>query len=195
MGQLRTFATDTESGWEADWVRAENLRLVGENARLQARIDELERMADSDPLVDIYNRRAFVREIARAQTMNGRYHIPSTVVFLDLNDFKGVNDRYGHAIGDDLLRAIGVTLSEGVRECDLVARLGGDEFGVLLFKTTPEVARAKAAALQTRIQGCRIDLPTGTVGVDAAWGVASCEPGCDPESVLSRADRAMYRGK
>ena len=176
-------------------LRAENARLAAEVGRLSSRIAELERDADTDPLVDIYNRRAFVREIGRAQTMSNRYHIPSAVIFLDLNQFKVVNDRYGHAIGDDLLRQIGEALRDSVRDCDLVARLGGDEFGVLLFKTLTEEARAKAQALVCRIQSCRVSLPTGDVSVSAAWGVSPCEPGMAAEAVLSRADRAMYMEK
>ena len=176
-------------------LEVENRALRTRVAALQARVDELERMADADPLVDIYNRRAFVREIARAQTVSERYHIPSAVVFFDLNGFKTVNDRYGHAVGDELLREIGECLKAGVRPCDLVARLGGDEFAVLLFKTPLEVARAKAEALQVRIQSCRILMPTDAVSVDAAWGLAPCEPGVKAEEILARADRAMYAGK
>ena len=176
-------------------LRAENARLSAEVGRLSSRIRELERDADTDPLVDVYNRRAFVREIARAQTVSARYHIPSCAVFFDLNSFKAVNDRYGHAIGDELLRKVGSALVESVRDCDLVARLGGDEFGVLLFKTTMEEARAKAQSLTCRVQACRIELPTGDVGVGAAWGAAPCEPGIKPEEVIARADRAMYLEK
>ena len=176
-------------------LEVENRSLRTRVAALQARVDELERMADADPLVDIYNRRAFIREIARAQTVSARYHIPSAVVFFDLNGFKTVNDRYGHAVGDELLREIGECLKAGVRPCDLVARLGGDEFAVLLFKTPLDVARAKAEALQVRIQSCRITMPTDMVGVDAAWGLAPCEPGVEAEQILARADRAMYAGK
>jgi len=173
-------------------LRAENARLASEVGRLSSRIRELERDADMDPLVDVYNRRAFMREIIRAQTVSERYHIPSCVVFLDLNSFKAVNDRYGHAIGDDLLRKIGKALVVSVRDCDLVARLGGDEFGILLFKTSPLEARAKAQSLICRVQACHIDLPTGDISVGAAWGVAPCEPGVSPDAVLARADRAMY---
>ena len=176
-------------------LQAENARLAAEVGRLSARIGELERDADTDPLVDVYNRRAFVREIRRAQTVSARYHIPSAVIFLDLNRFKSVNDRFGHAIGDDLLRQVGEALRGSVRDCDLVGRLGGDEFGVILFKTGVREAEAKAQALVCRVQACRIAHPTGDIGVSAAWGVAVCEPGIGPEAVLARADRAMYRIK
>ncbi len=172
-----------------------NEELSGEIARLRMRILELEHAADTDPLVPVYNRRAFLREISRAQTVMQRYDMLSTIIFFDLNDFKTVNDRFGHGIGDSLLKKIGVVLQSGVRDCDMVARLGGDEFGILLFKTDTEVARAKALALSCRIAEQKISMPTGDVSVGAAWGVAPCEPGDTVEQVLARADRAMYMSK
>lgn len=172
-----------------------NEELASEIARLRMRILELEHAADTDPLVPVYNRRAFLREISRAQTVMERYDMLSTIIFFDLNGFKSVNDRYGHGIGDNLLKMIGVILQSGVRDCDMVARLGGDEFGILLFKTDIEVARAKAQALSCRIAEQKITMPTGDVSIDAAWGVAPCEPEDTVEQVLARADRAMYMSK
>ena len=173
----------------------ENKTLNHEIARLRLRVLQLERAADTDPLVPVYNRRAFMREIARAQTVMARYDLPSTVLFFDLNDFKTINDRYGHSIGDALLQKIGNVLLSGVRDCDMVARLGGDEFAVLLFKTDLALAKAKAAALSCRIADQHVDMPTGKINVTAAWGVAPCEPGDSPVQVLDRADRAMYMAK
>jgi len=179
---------------DADLVQ-ENQSLSSEIARLRLRVLELERAADTDPLVPIYNRRAFMREVARAQTVMARYDMLSSIVFFDLNGFKSINDRFGHGIGDELLMKTGKVLLEGVRDCDMVARLGGDEFGILLFKTNPTVARAKAATLACRIAEERVELPTGDVELTAAWGVAPCEPEDTPEQILARADRAMYMAK
>lgn len=181
---------------EADQaLKTANEELSGEVARLRLRIFELERAADTDPLVPIYNRRAFLREIARAQTVMSRYDMLSTIIFFDLNGFKSINDRFGHGVGDDLLKMIGGVLQEGVRDCDMVARLGGDEFGILLFKTNVKVAKAKANTLSCRIADQKIKMPTGEVYVTSAWGVAPCEPGDTVEQVLARADRAMYMAK
>ena len=172
-----------------------NEDMLGEIAQLRLRILELEHAADTDPLVPVYNRRAFLREIARAQTVMARYDMESSIIFVDLNGFKSVNDRFGHGIGDQLLQKIGTVLQAGVRDCDMVARLGGDEFGVLLFKSNLTVARAKAQTLCCRISEQSIELPTGKVGTSASWGVAPCEPGDTVEQVLARADRAMYMAK
>jgi len=132
-------------------LRADNERLTLELNQMRLRLLEVERRADTDPLVPVYNRRAFIREVEKAKTIMARYDILSSVIFFDLNGFKSINDRYGHSIGDELLRQVGDVLNAKVRSCDLVARLGGDEFGVLLFKTSGEEAKAKAAAL-----GCHI---------------------------------------
>lgn len=180
--------TDTQVG-------EENMLLTSEVARLRLRVLELEQAADTDPLIPVFNRRAFMREVDRAQTVMARYNMISSLIFFDLNGFKAINDRFGHAIGDGLLQKVGDVLVSGVRHCDMVARLGGDEFGVLLFKSTPDIAKAKAAALACRIADQKVEMPTGDVSVSAAWGVAPCEPGETPEQILDRADRAMYMAK
>ena len=162
---------------------------------MRLRILDLEHAADTDPLVPVYNRRAFMREVEKARTVMLRYDILSSVIFFDLNGFKNINDRYGHAIGDDLLRKVGEALLENVRSCDLVARLGGDEFGVLLFKSSILEAKAKAAALACHIANQAVELPTGSVKINTAWGVSPCQAEDTAEQILARADRAMYSDK
>ena len=179
---------------DADLVM-ENEDLLSEVGRLRLRVLELERAADTDPLVPVFNRRAFMRELGRAQTVMSRYDLLSSMIFLDLNGFKSINDRFGHGVGDQLLLKVGNVLMSGVRSCDMVARLGGDEFGILLFKTDPGIAKAKAATLTCRIAEQKVEMPTGDVGVTAAWGVAPCEAEDTPEQILARADRAMYMAK
>lgn len=173
----------------------DNLSLQSEITRLRARVLELERAADTDPLVPVYNRRAFMREVSRAQIVMERYDMVSSLIFFDLNGFKAINDAYGHTVGDDLLKAVGTLLLTGVRQCDMVARLGGDEFGVLLFKSAPDIARAKAATLACRMREKRIATGSGFVNISASWGVAPCKPGGTAEDILHQADQAMYEAK
>lgn len=180
---------------DVDSLGIENERLKLELNKMRLRLLEVERAADTDPLVPIYNRRAFVREVEKAKTIMARYDILSSVIFFDLNGFKAINDRYGHSIGDELLRKVAGALNDNVRSCDLVARLGGDEFGVLLFKSSGEDARAKAAALSNYIAQQSVDLPTSKISVTSAWGVSSCEAEESAEQILARADRAMYEAK
>lgn len=170
-------------------------RLQDEISILKTQILQLEQKADTDPLVQIYNRRALMREIGRAQVLMSRYDILCSVIFFDLNGFKTINDKFGHSIGDDLLIKIGEALKANVRDCDMVARIGGDEFGVLLFKTDASVARAKAASLACRIAEQSIDMAGELISVSSAWGVSPCHPEDTARQILHRADRAMYESK
>jgi len=184
----RTGVTDSK-------LSQDNHSLLAEIAKLRIRVLELERAADTDPLVPVYNRRAFMREVARAQTVMDRYDMLSSIIFFDLNGFKSINDAYGHTVGDQLLKSVGNILLQGVRQCDMVARLGGDEFGVLLFKSSPEIAQAKASALCCRMTEERFLVGKETVTISSAWGVAACEPGYRAEDILHKADQAMYQAK
>ena len=166
-----------------------------QNRRLRHQLIEMERTAEMDPLAPVYNRRAFVREVGRAQSVLSRYDITSAIIFFDLNRFKSINDQYGHLIGDEIIREVGLVLKNKTRECDMVARLGGDEFGVLLFKVSEANARRRAQALADRISEIKINLPTGEVYVTASWGVSACDTLTTAEQALSRADRDMYKAK
>ena len=170
-------------------------KLRDEISLLKTQILELEQAADTDPLIPIYNRRALIREIGRAQVLMSRYDILCSIIFFDLNGFKKINDTYGHSIGDELLIKIGNTLKANVRDCDMVARIGGDEFGVLLFKSDEAVASAKAASLACRIADQSIDMAGDVVSVGSAWGVSPCHADDTPKQILHRADRAMYDSK
>jgi len=176
-------------------LAARNRELTEEVSRLRLRVLELEAAADLDPLLPIFNRRAFMREVARAQSVMSRYGLISSIIFFDLDGFKSVNDRYGHGIGDKILEQVAESLLSGVRQADMVARLGGDEFGVLLFKSDQTIAKAKAGALACRISHLSLQHPDGAVGITASWGTAPCQPDQSAAQVLERADRAMYLDK
>lgn len=174
---------------------AQNSHLREQVAQLRLRILDLERKADMDPLLSVYNRRAFMAEIHRAQSVMDRFDLHSSIIFFDLDGFKSVNDTYGHGVGDEVLKAVAKTLLSGVRNCDMVARLGGDEFGVLLFKSDPHVAAAKASTLSCRIDTIRIPVTDGNVQISASWGVADCSQDASAQTIMDRADREMYRRK
>ena len=111
----------------------------------------LEAHADIDPLTGLANRRAFERELTRALAYVKRHGINAALLYLDLDDFKGINDRHGHSAGDAMLRAVASVLGRHVRESDLVARIGGDEFALLLWQCDEANAAAKAQALEASI--------------------------------------------
>ena len=173
----------------------ERQRLMEEIASLKEKVNHLEHTADTDPMVPVKNRRAFIREIKRAQTVMARYQIPSYMIFFDLNKFKQINDYYGHGVGDELLIKIGLALQGAVRDCDIVARLGGDEFGVILFKTDETIAQTKAVILNRQIARQKIIRPDGEISLTAAWGTSECRPEDSITQILERADYAMYHNK
>lgn len=112
-------------------AEVETLRVDLDAAR--ARVQELEAKADIDPLLDVFNRRGFERALVSALSYMTRYGAHAALLYVDLDAFKPVNDRHGHAAGDAVLRAVAAALTRNVRASDVVARLGGDEFALLLW--------------------------------------------------------------
>jgi diguanylate cyclase (GGDEF)-like protein len=176
-------------------LAAEVERLRAELAAARAQVAELEAKADVDPLLDIFNRRGFMRELERALAYVKRYGNPAALLYLDLDGFKPVNDRHGHAAGDAVLQAVARTLAANVRASDTVARLGGDEFAVLLWNLDEARAAAKAAALEQMIAATVIPWKTAALAVGASAGIAVLGPGDQAPTVLARADHAMYARK
>ena len=149
-------------------------------------------MADVDVLLNILNRRSFERELRRAAAYVRRYGTAAALLYLDLDDFKPMNDRYGHAVGDSMLQAIAKTLQRTVRESDVVARLGGDEFGVLVWNVSEIQAAAKARELETAVAATVVMHAGAALSVGVSAGFAVLGPGDEPADVISRADLAMY---
>ena len=158
--------------------RAAAMRLAAEVERLAAqleqsrtRIVDLEAKVDIDPLTDLLNRRGFERELKRSVAYVKRYGTSAALLFLDLDGFKPVNDRHGHAAGDAVLKAVAAALVRHVRASDVVARLGGDEFVVLLWNVSGPAAAAKAAALEQAIYSTPVQWGRSTLVVGASAGV------------------------
>jgi diguanylate cyclase (GGDEF)-like protein len=174
---------------------SEILRLEAELDAMRARMRELERCAERDPLTDLLNRRGFEREFARASAYIERYGGRAALIYLDLDRFKGVNDTYGHPAGDAVLKAVARTLLARVRASDIVARLGGDEFAVVLWNLSDRDARAKAEALEQAVAATVIDWAGSTISVGASAGLAALAERPRLAEVLSCADAAMYARK
>lgn len=177
-------------------------RLLAEIERLKhdlvlagQRIAELEARADDDPLLGILNRRGFERELKRSLAYVQRYGTSAALMFIDLDGFKSVNDRHGHAAGDEVLKAVAAALTGHVRASDVVARLGGDEFGVLMWNADEALALAKAAELETVIAQLRADYRGVTLSVGASAGVVPLSPEASAAETIDAADRAMYARK
>jgi diguanylate cyclase (GGDEF)-like protein len=155
---------------------------------------EAERLADHDVLTPLLNRRAFVREVQRAIALTRRHDTPASVIYFDLDDFKGVNDRFGHAAGDAVLIAVAERLLANVREADVVGRIGGDEFAVLLQHADLQAAQAKAASLAQAVSEQAVEA-AGGVQVSLTWGARQIGAVDSAEQALSEADAAMYLRK
>ncbi|MBB5047444.1 diguanylate cyclase (GGDEF)-like protein [Rhodopseudomonas rhenobacensis] len=176
-------------------AQLENRRLKAQLAAAQARLDELRASADTDFLLDILNRRGFERELGRAIAYIERYHASGALIMLDVDHLKPINDSFGHAAGDEVLKAVVAVLLRHVRASDVVARLGGDEFVLLLWNLTEADAKAKAEALEAAVDGLRFAFAGRAAGTGISAGVATLGPGTDARDALAAADRAMYARK
>ena len=151
------------------------------------------RAAQTDELTGLKNRRAFFEQAQRLYNHCQNYQLPLCAVMLDMDHFKHINDTYGHQVGDQVLRQMGVVICRSFRETDVYGRLGGEEFAVLLPDTSLEAAQNIAEELVHSISG----LMTGPVHcITASIGVASMESSDkDLHSLMSNADKALYRAK
>jgi diguanylate cyclase (GGDEF)-like protein len=174
---------------------AEIERLKTELLQADWKIAELEARAELDPLLDILNRRGFERELTRSISFVKRYGTKAALVFIDLDGFKAVNDQYGHAAGDALLKAVARQLTSHVRASDVVARLGGDEFAVLMWNVSEIHAAAKALELEAAIAGVTAGDDTARFSVGASAGIVPLTGDATPAAISDAADRAMYARK
>jgi diguanylate cyclase (GGDEF)-like protein len=169
--------------------------LRGELERSQTRLAHLERLADQDTLIPVPNRRAFVRELGRVISYSQRYETPASLIYFDVNDFKNVNDQFGHAAGDAALIHVARTLMDHLRESDLVGRLGGDEFGVILANTDESRAKEKAAELAEQTASNPVIYDGNSFTITLSYGTTTFEPGVSATDAMAAADKAMYAHK
>ena len=180
-----------DSDADSDRLSCENAALRRELRALQLQIGELERLADSDTLTPLLNRRAFLREVERGIARVARHGTPVAVMIADLDGLKAINDGAGHQAGDAALMHVGYSLKAQVRATDIVARIGGDEFGLVLEDLDTEAAEAKACSLAASIAAEPLD---GTP-VSISIGYTLVTPDDNIDSIIARADAAMYARK
>jgi diguanylate cyclase (GGDEF)-like protein len=172
--------------------RATIRRLRGELKAALTRIEQLQGFADTDFLLGIPNRRGFEHELQRAVAYIKRYPASGALIVLDVDRLKPINDAFGHAAGDQVLKAIVEVLTRQVRASDTVGRLGGDEFALLLWNLSETDARAKAATLEADIDRLTFAFGGQTVMAGASAGVAVLTPQSEAGRALEEADSAMY---
>ena len=173
-------------------LAAQIAHLKAELAAARAKLAELEARADVDPMLDILNRRGFERALSRALAHLQRYGGSAALVYLDLDGFKPMNDRHGHAAGDAVLKAVANALTRNVRTSDIVGRLGGDEFVILLWNLDARQATAKASALEHVVAATEVVWAEARLRPEASAGFATVRPRDDTAILLKRADDAMY---
>ena len=166
---------------------------VTERRRLERK---LERMATTDQLTGALNRHAFFSrakgELARSQ----RYDHPLAMLMLDLDHFKQVNDTYGHAAGDDVLRAFALSCRAELRDTDIFGRLGGEEFAAVLVETNEEQALMVAQRLRTITESSSVPADGGiTISITTSIGVTMLQDTDDVATLLKRADMGLYDAK
>jgi diguanylate cyclase (GGDEF)-like protein len=157
--------------------------------------EQMRHEALHDPLTGLANRALCRERLIHALARSGRDDGAACVLFIDLDDFKGVNDLYGHAAGDALLIALARRLVATVRPADTVARLGGDEFVVVAEGVSAVEDQSALAARVQAVLDQPIDVGGRAVRSGASVGVAVAGPDADARSVLREADAAMYRAK
>ncbi|WP_441238400.1 GGDEF domain-containing protein [Bradyrhizobium sp. 930_D9_N1_4] len=180
---------------EASAVDHTRATIRGLRSKLKAaerRVAELEAAADTDFLLDIPNRRGFERELQRAIAYMKRYRASGALIVLDVDRLKPINDSFGHAAGDEVLKAIAGALTRQIRASDVVGRLGGDEFALLLWNLSETDAKAKAGIFEQAVDGLSFTFRGQRVTAGASAGVALLGAQSDAGRALEEADAAMY---
>lgn len=160
---------------------------------LRRSLEHQKELARTDPLTGAVNSRHFQELLYNEVVRSKRYSHPLTLVYLDVDDFKDLNDRFGHATGDEALRVIVRQFKDSLRSIDVIARMGGDEFAILLPETDQPAARSVVSKLQERLLQA---MQLHDWHVTFSFGVLSCgDAEFPPDQMLSVADRLMYTVK
>ena len=183
-------------------VREAIMALMAEVAAMRRELDtnkkelaNLAKLADRDSLLPVQNRRAFVRELTRSMARVERYGKPSSIVYIDVNDLKEINDNFGHVAGDEALKHVAQVLINNVREVDRIGRLGGDEFCVILDEADTSSAKEKADELAKAITDSQFIFNEKTLTIQVAVGVYTFNGTEDVSQALAEADKDMYANK
>ena len=185
--------------WSDAWLLALLLGVAAWTAQAQLRLlqalDDARGDAARDALTGLANRRQMLVRLEAERERARRHDTPLSVLMLDLDRFKAVNDRWGHPAGDAVLRSTALAIAAELRACDLGARCGGEEFLALLPDTGPEDAARVAERIRRRIGALEIDVGEARLQVTVSIGLATLRRGEPADAVVARADAALYRAK
>jgi diguanylate cyclase (GGDEF)-like protein len=172
-------------------LRRDFSKKIDEMRTLQVRAEEFERLAQVDSLTGLANRRVAEERLALEAARSKRYGRPLTLIAFDLNNFKHINDTYGHPVGDQVLKCFAQRLQTAVRKTDVAARMGGDEFLALL----PDCATSHVEVLLSRLRPMDLDCGGTTISIYFSAGWVGYQQGETTEQFLERADRTLYAEK
>jgi len=170
-------------------------RANGMIERQQKRIAYLESLSVTDEMTGVANRRGFRVELRKALSDAKRFGKAGVLVMIDLDRFKQINDKFGHAAGDAVLGMVAGVLQGYVRRSDTVTRLGGDEFAVIMPETSAGQGRQRASELTRLLNGLTVPFQGRSIPVHASVGVEVYQPGAREADVMASADQKMYQNK
>ncbi|NDY95168.1 tetratricopeptide repeat-containing diguanylate cyclase [Wenzhouxiangella limi] len=176
------------------WITTRLKRdLATRNSELEQAVAEITDLARHDSLTGLFNRRALEELGQREVNRQQRHGEPLSVMLMDIDYFKSINDRFGHAVGDEVLQSLAALLRENLRDTDLVGRWGGEEFLCILPKTDLAEAEHSAHRIQSALEAAPIQTAGDPVRLTVTCGIAAVDTRLD--QAIQRADQAMYRGK
>ncbi len=170
----------------------ENAKLI---ERLKAELDKYKEMAIIDELTGVFNRRGIMELLRREVARSERFKLPLSVAMVDIDDFKKVNDTFGHITGDKVLKAVATIMKSVIRKIDMIGRYGGEEFLVIFPNTPKNNARIAAEKLRKEVESHKFKYKDREFKVTISIGVAEYEDGDSMESLIAKADEALYRAK
>ena len=164
--------------------------------RIETQEQDLHKMAYIDPLANCHNRRSYLSNADTTFERSRRYNHTFAILFIDIDHFKEINDKYGHAIGDDAIKEMTQVCQDNIRESDILGRIGGDEFGVILQECGLEYAILTAEKLRKRVSDHIISSDDGTIRFSISVGAATLtDQDKDVYDILKRADKNLYEAK
>lgn len=207
-----TLATREQIGVIVKFLLAENAKMQQEAGELRKRLDqsrtqidklranlaEAEEIGLRDPLTSLSNRRCFDASLARELADAKARGLPLCLVMGDIDNFKKINDLYGHQIGDEILKTFAAVLTDNMHARDTVARYGGEEFAIILPETHIESARQLTERVRRKVESLQLAVAESgkQIGtVTASFGIAELTPGDDAEALIQRADHKLYEAK
>lgn len=162
---------------------------------IQLEIEHLKQEASIDGLTGISNRGDFERQISHYVSNAKRYGKTISMFLFDIDNFKKINDTYGHQTGDEILKSISLTVKNNIRSCDLIARYGGEEFAVVLPETSPEMATELADRIRIKLSESKVKAGSVMIGATASFGVAHLKPDMEVADFIKKADENLYIAK